>query len=245
MSASTVPLALLSKLEALKKTGAHRFDPVRFCYIEALANRATDKRDPVADKIRERAFEALAEYQATFARAQKDAENIAATATSRSPESADQLEQLVADCDFRSLKRLQVRLAYSADPGTLASLLDKLAKGEPGADSSAEELSLDEILRQQEEQLLKPCDGSVDRAATTAAELRSVRHFRESLEKLNTDKLVKQATDEVSGDFGPLNSQRLVIRSLIAMGDLSPQYLNRYVTYLDTLLWLEQAGENS
>ncbi len=39
---------------------------------------------------------------------------------------------------------------------------------------------------------------------------------------------------------GPLNSHHLVHRSLLLMRDLSPEYLNRFMTYVDTLLWVDQ-----
>ena len=74
------------------------------------------------------------------------------------------------------------------------------------------------------------------------AELNSVRLFRESLVKLNSDKLVTRVISEGPESPGPLNPQGLVIKSLATMRELSPDYLNRFVSYIDTLLWLEQAG---
>jgi hypothetical protein len=72
-------------------------------------------------------------------------------------------------------------------------------------------------------------------------ELTSVRLFRESLVKLSSDKLVSRIIKEAPENPGPLNPQMLVIRSLSTMRDLSPDYLNRFVAYVDTLQWLEQA----
>ena len=40
---------------------------------------------------------------------------------------------------------------------------------------------------------------------------------------------------------GPLNPQMLAIKSLSTMRELSPDYLNRFVSYVDTLLWLERS----
>ena len=59
--------------------------------------------------------------------------------------------------------------------------------------------------------------------------------------KLNADKVVTQALEEVPAEAGPLNPQRLATRSLATMRDLSPHYLSRFVSYVDTLFWLEQA----
>jgi hypothetical protein len=76
-----------------------------------------------------------------------------------------------------------------------------------------------------------------------ADELSSIHYFRESLVRRNADKLVTQAIREIPEGAGPLNSQKLIVQSLASMRDLSPHYLNRFVAYIDTLLWLEQTGE--
>ena len=62
--------------------------------------------------------------------------------------------------------------------------------------------------------------------------------------ELNADKVVNQALAEVPESAGPLNPQRLATRSLETMRDLSPHYLSRFVSYIDTLFWLEQAERN-
>jgi hypothetical protein len=42
---------------------------------------------------------------------------------------------------------------------------------------------------------------------------------------------------------GPINSHMLVLRSLGLMRDASPDYLSRFMGYVDTLLFLEEAGQ--
>jgi hypothetical protein len=42
---------------------------------------------------------------------------------------------------------------------------------------------------------------------------------------------------------GPINSHMLVLRSLGLMRDISPDYLNRFMAHVDTLLCLEEAGK--
>jgi len=59
---------------------------------------------------------------------------------------------------------------------------------------------------------------------------------------MSSDKLVTRAIREGPKNAGPLNQQMLAIRSLTTMRKLSPQYLNRFISYIDTLFWLEQAG---
>jgi hypothetical protein len=42
---------------------------------------------------------------------------------------------------------------------------------------------------------------------------------------------------------GPLNSHALVLQVLSLMRDLSPEYLRRFVGTVETLQWLERAGD--
>jgi hypothetical protein len=42
---------------------------------------------------------------------------------------------------------------------------------------------------------------------------------------------------------GPINSHMLVLRALTLMREASPDYLNRFICYADTLLCLDQAGQ--
>ena len=50
------------------------------------------------------------------------------------------------------------------------------------------------------------------------------------------------ATFNAPEDSGPLNPQMLITESLSQLRDLSPGYLSRFVTYFDTLFWLQQAN---
>jgi hypothetical protein len=69
-----------------------------------------------------------------------------------------------------------------------------------------------------------------------------VRQFRQTLSQLNIQKQVIQAIAQAPQNAGPINSHMLVLRSLGRMRELSPDYLNRFMGYVDTLLSLEAAG---
>jgi hypothetical protein len=69
--------------------------------------------------------------------------------------------------------------------------------------------------------------------------------FRKTWSKLYSDRLVARAMKERPENAGPLNSEMLATRSLFIMRQLSPSYLNRFVSYIDTLLWLERTGEEN
>ena len=66
-----------------------------------------------------------------------------------------------------------------------------------------------------------------------------VAQFRQQLGKISVQKQVTQAIAQAQQNAGPINSHMLVLRSLGLMRDLSPDYLNRFMGYVDTLLFLD------
>ena len=83
-------------------------------------------------------------------------------------------------------------------------------------------------------------------AATTKpaawpAENPRVRQFRKQLSRISVQKQVRQAIAQAPQNAGPINSHMLVLRALGLMRDISPDYLGRFMTHVDTLLCLEEA----
>ena len=56
---------------------------------------------------------------------------------------------------------------------------------------------------------------------------------------------IRQAIEQVPAEAGPMNSHRLVSRAIKEMQRLSPEYLNRFVGYADTLMALEQLARKN
>lgn len=77
---------------------------------------------------------------------------------------------------------------------------------------------------------------------TRAPELKSVAYFRDTWSKLSTEQRLTQTLAQAPENAGPLNSQHLVLRALKAMHACSPDYLQAFMSYADTLIWLEQAS---
>jgi hypothetical protein len=78
--------------------------------------------------------------------------------------------------------------------------------------------------------------------ADSGHELKSVVAFRNTWSKLSARKEINQALANVPTNAGPLNSQRVALRSLSIMSSLSPDYLHRFMSYVDTLARLEQTA---
>jgi len=51
---------------------------------------------------------------------------------------------------------------------------------------------------------------------------------------------VRQSQEQVHKNAGPLNSNQLVHRALSLMRELSPGYLQQFLSYTDALMWMEQ-----
>lgn len=83
----------------------------------------------------------------------------------------------------------------------------------------------------------------MDSAKTWRADSPQVQQFRQTLSKLRVQKQVAQAIAQGPQNAGPINSHMLVLRSLGLMRELSPDYLNRFMAYVETLLCLEESGK--
>ena len=79
-------------------------------------------------------------------------------------------------------------------------------------------------------------------ATAGASDLKSLRYFRSTWSRLSADRRLNQSQAKVPENPGPLNSQHLVHRAITLMRDASPDYLNRLMSYIDTLSWIDQAN---
>jgi hypothetical protein len=92
-------------------------------------------------------------------------------------------------------------------------------------------------------QEMTPASGLVSPSPSGAwrAESPRILQFRQQLGKISVQKQVSKAMAQAPQNAGPINSHMLVLRSLGLMRDASPDYLNRFMVYLDTLLCLDEA----
>ncbi|MDO9600059.1 MAG: DUF2894 domain-containing protein [Azoarcus sp.] len=209
-------------IDGLRARGAAHFDPVRFRFIESLARRAAAHGGAARRELDRRLAKLVADYADRFDRATDAAGDTLARATTRFPQAAEALKQCSDEGDFGGLQQLIARLDAQSGNGPLADLLAHIARYTPDGPTSG---------------AAHAAGGSVEQHG----ELRSMRNFRSTWSKLSVDRQLSQALAQAPENAGPLNSHFLVLQALTQMRDISPQYLKQFMSYVDTLLWLDQA----
>lgn len=204
-------------IASLRASGADRFDPVRLHYLEVLATRAMVHKGSVKRLLDAKLEQALAAFEEGFDLARREAEEHVAQIVEQFPHAAGDLHRFVADRDFKGLLRFIARLKAGAQSASLGALVRQLEQHSP------------ENARARPEPQAGP-----------RPELKAVRNFRDTWSKLSVDKQLAQALEQAPKNAGPINSHMLVLRSLALMRDISPDYLNRFMSYADTLLCLDQ-----
>ncbi len=200
----------VAAVAALRTPGATPHDAVRLHYLEALARRAQGYEGAVRNLLDDKLRQALAHYPPTHSPAP-------------------------APAPAQGHRPPQDRASAQAP-------------GAPRAPGSVPRSALAELTRQLAQQLPHNAAAAVpDRSASghgvalgAQPELKSVRYFRETWTQLSVDKQLTQALAQAPENAGPLNSHQLVLRSLAVMRDIAPDYLNRFMSYVDALLWLDQ-----
>ena len=252
MSAGTIDKApenlqrLVGELEA---EGVHHFNPVRFRYIRAMADRSLEQAGAVVPVVVEKALLAIAQYQRDLSRERAVAEATVEQLAQTHPEAGPTAQAMLASCDFDGIRQLAGRLQRPATENGLSQLVEQLGLGGTSTAGTPECAHLETILRRQEAAVLQSrADAEQDNPPLlprTQGELRAARYFRDSQARRHAETLIARATREAPQDSGPLNPQKLAIRSLAAMQELSPAYLSRFVAYVDTLLWLDSVDETT
>lgn len=75
----------------------------------------------------------------------------------------------------------------------------------------------------------------------SSTELKSLRYFRSTWVRLDLEQQLSRALAQAPENAGPLNSHHLLLQALIRMRALAPSYLENFMSYVEALIWLDQA----
>lgn len=197
-------------LDAWREGGADRVDPVRFRFLQAMA-----RRSAVLDGLaRQLLDERLAGHLNAYAQLlDADADAGPEAGPDAEPDAEPSAERNApprAEPANDAPSALAGLLAYLADPSL------NTADGEP--DWNRDALGLRDAY----------------------PDVQMLEYFRAVWSRVSADRQVRQSQQQVHKNAGPLNSNQLVHRALSLMRELSPGYLQQFLSYTDALMWMEQ-----
>ncbi len=157
-------------------------------------------------------------------------------------------EQQVIDLDARLSRDCSPKpsLNSTIKHHSLMALISEIQPETPSYSEASQGAAFDEFLQQQENNILQTMVGEssdTDAADLAPALTRANRYLRHRQLHSSATRLVDLAIEHGPENPGPLNPEMLSIKSLKLMRDLSPQYLNRFVAFIDSLLWIEESVE--
>lgn len=211
-------------LQTLRDQGAEQLDPVRFRFLQALARRADTAPAGVRLQLEHKLQAGVADLGQRLRQVEQATHNEATRLTRQHPELARELRKLVAAGDHQGVRRLAAQGTRPPLCAPLTQLNRHIlnARQHPGADEPT-----------------GPAHASGQAHGPT--ELKSAARFRDTWARIHAEEEVNLAVGRGPENAGPLNSHRLVLKTLGLMRDLSPDYLRRFLSQVDSLLWLEQA----
>jgi hypothetical protein len=228
-------------LAAWRHDGAHRLDPVRFSFLEALARRAAGLTGAARQLLDDKLAQGVAAYGERLKAAGAGAgagETKAVTAHDApvsAPRAALPSQARASRAPARS-KELRTPHASaterpSSPRGLLADIVELLGHDDALASGPITSVTTSSASS-------SPTPASL--LTTAPPDLKTLSYFRDTWTRLSADQRLTQALEQVPENAGPLNSQHLVHRALATMRDTSPAYLQQFVSYVDALLWMDQ-----
>ena len=124
--------------------------------------------------------------------------------------------------------------------GRLADLIQAYESALTDAGAAAKSRRSD--VRAANAQADRACAERFDPLGLRAAypELPLLDEFQTLWSRFSADRQVRQSQEQVHKNAGPLNSNQLVHRALSLMREMSPGYLQQFLSYTDALMWMEQ-----
>jgi hypothetical protein len=238
-------LDIRHRLNALISAHAGNFSPVRFAYISSLATRIESPDHKKNILLIEKFSKAIEQYEVDLAESRSKAKVMLTGIENDFPSHFEVSQEMFVECKFKQLEKLNVHLGqdkYRQDnPAVLSALKNSIKQPADKEPPSEAELSFEDLLKDQAQDVLGDNDTvAQDIGSESIVELRSMKVFRESIKHENIDRIIDRAINQCPENPGPHNPHMLAIKSLTQMQKLSPHYLRRFASYIETLLWLEK-----
>jgi len=210
----------LAQLEALRRDTSHWHDPTRWRYLDALAQRLHAAQGAVRPILLRKLTQGLADYAASSEAARRAMVDQVAQWSAQQPGQARELQRRWAAGDMQALLRLRQASRPAVACAPLAEL-NRYLQAATGGEGAV----------------------SVHTPLDAPPEMKSLQRFRDTWSRLSTEDQLAKAIGRAPDNAGPLNTHMLMLRALSMMQALSPDYVWRFLSQAETLLWLEQAAQ--
>jgi len=234
---------LHSQINSMRRRGEHQFLPMQFNRIEKLLNRTAMANTGVQALLMQKSAELIANYWQALQQAQSETEQGLLDHAANNSDS-----ELLAQHRYDTLKRqqrsaLKRRHFQQLARHQLRTLTDEISA------PTLEELPLDSAQALDDEMLAMEQAAQANQLELPLNSqpgiqkrplLKAVRRYKQLAQQQKTESMVNRAVIARPENPGPLNPHMLAIKSLTNMRDLSLPYLNRFVSYIETILWLEE-----
>ena len=216
-----------TRLEELSSCHLSSANFTKFLYIRALNDRANKQyQSKIADKLVSKALLALNELDASLEQQFIEAKDQLNIIEETYGHAYDEAKLLFDSYSYTALKKLFETVQQKSSSDHFKELITEIGRSELSMVSASSVDSSEKLTRQ----TVKKTDSN---------ELQSFGQYQAMFEKMALDRLLARVMKEIPENAGPLNPERLVIRSFKALQDISPDYLSHLISYYESLLVLQ------
>tara|TARA_R110002167_G_scaffold79043_4_gene218438 strand:- start:3158 stop:3856 length:699 start_codon:yes stop_codon:yes gene_type:complete len=212
-----------SRLATLYSNNFSTHELSKFLYLRGLIDRANKKQHQPSASLIAKAYKALNQLELGLEEQRNEAQQQLAILEE---DHEHVFEQATALCESKSYSEL-TRLFKSVRQKDSSQFFKDLINEIGGVELSAKPSTKSEQTLQSRANKIKQ------------TELQSFKQYQNMFEKMALDRLLARVMKEIPENAGPLNPERLVIRSFKALQEISPDYLSSLISYYESLLTLQ------
>jgi hypothetical protein len=212
-----------NRLDTLSSNHLLARDLTKLIYIKGLIGKVSQKNHSLAASLIKKADKALTELETSIEDQRNNAQEQLNIIEETCEHSHDQAVALFESKSYLALANLLNAIQKKESAHSFKGLINEMAGIELG-DSSTDQ---------------PPKALSIATSKLNQPELQSFKQYQTLFEQMALDRLLARVMKEIPENAGPLNPERLVIRSFKALQAISPDYLNHLIAYYESLLTLQ------
>lgn len=210
-----------SRLDSLHTDDLSASELSKLLYVRGIINRASKKQHQPSENLITKAYKALNELELGLARQQHQAQEQLNIIEEDYEHAFDQAKALFESKFYNTLARLFEGVQQKSSSHYFKELMSDMGSVELSSTAKSEQAS-----------------PSVTNK-TKQADLQSFKQYQSMFEQMSLDRLLARVMKEIPENAGPLNPERLVIRSFKALQEISPDYLSGLISYYESLLTMQ------